>query len=245
MSRMRTTSFDRRTSSWGTSLMLAAAIGAAGCAPPRESQTVTKTVELGGAETASVNLRLGAGELDVTGGAAPLMDATFRFNVPEWEPVVEYQPGTNGSLTVRQPGSRPSLGKTENIWNVRLNDDVPLDLIAGMGAAAATLTLGSLNLRSLYVEQGVGELTLDLRGTPRQGYHAQVKGGVGSTHILVPDSVGIVLTVDSGIGSVNVNGLVKGDGVWRNPGHEDDPVALTLDVKSGVGEVEISAEPAP
>jgi N-terminal domain of toast_rack, DUF2154 len=230
----------------GTILALAAALAAAGCmSAPRESRTVTKTIDLGGAETASVGLHMGAGELKVSGGATSLMDGTFTFNVPEWEPVVDYQAGTNGTLSVRQPSGGSSFGRTNNDWDVRLNDAVPIDLVADMGASEATLTLGSLNLRSLSVEQGVGELTLDLRGAPRQSYRAQVKGGVGSSRIRVPGSVGVVLTVDTGIGSVNVDGLVKRDGVWRNPGHEDDPVVVTLDVKSGVGEVRISAEPAP
>lgn len=215
------------------------------CAAPRESQTITRTVELAGAESAAVNLRMGAGELNVSGGASDLMDATFRFNVPSWEPVVEHDAGPRATLDVRQPSGSPSFGRTENRWDVRLNDAVPIDLTAGMGAAQAELTLGGLSLRSLHVEQGVGELRLDLRGTPRQSYDVQVKGGVGSARIRVPDSVAVVVTVASGIGSVDVDGLVKRGDTWYNPDHEDDPIAIHLEVQSGVGQVDISAEPAP
>jgi hypothetical protein len=225
-------------------LAIAAAL-AAGCAPG-ETQTVTRTVELDGAQAAAVRLNMGAGELRVSGGASPLVDATFRFNVPAWEPVVESTGGANPEVTVRQPsGTGPRFGSTENSWDLRLNDGVPIDLTANMGAAEANLAIGSLDLRSLYVEQGVGELTLDLRGTPRQSYAAQVKGGVGTARISVPDSVGVTVSVTSGIGSVNVTGLEKRGDTWVNAGHETDPVTVTLEVKSGVGEVEISAEPAP
>ncbi len=222
---------------------LCLAVCAIACGPPRELQTITRSVELDQAESVAMNLEMGAGEMIVGGGADQLLEADFRFNVPSWEPVLDYRrDGERGVLDLRQPSASPSFGRTENRWTLRLNNAVPIDLTARMGASQATMTLGQLNLRSLQVHQGVGELILDLRGTPTHSYTVQVNGGVGSAHIRVPTSVGIVATAAAGIGSIDIAGLEKHGDEWDNPWHEDDSVTIYLEVNGGIGEIRISAE---
>ena len=69
-------------------------------------QTTSEYVEVGGAESVEVAIEMGAGELDVTGGAAELLDAEFTFNVPRWEPEVDYSVRNgNGRLTIQQPNT--------------------------------------------------------------------------------------------------------------------------------------------
>src|SRR4030095_8468605 len=180
---------------------------------------------------------------NVTGGAGKLMDASFRFNVPEWEPVVDYQKdGGRGRLRVQQPSSKSSFGRTENTWQLKFSDRVPIEFTTHLGAGEATMTLGTLNLRRLELQLGAGELKLDLRGAPKPSYDARVNGGVGAAHIRVPRSVAIVATATGGLGSVNVKGLTKRGDSWYNPDHETDPITIRLDVKGGVGEINISSE---
>jgi hypothetical protein len=223
-------------------MLVSPACGRAGQAG--ETRTLTKAVELDNAESVDVALKMGAGELNVSGGAAKLVDATFRFNVPSWEPILDYQGGgTRARLRIEQPETSMSLGHTENHWDLRLNDTVPIDLTANLGAGEAVMTLGTLNLRNLEIHLGAGQLNLDLRGTPRHSYDVRVHGGVGSAKIHVPRSVGVVATASGGIGSIDVQGLEKRGNEWYNREHEQDPIKLTLDVKGGVGEIVINAEP--
>jgi hypothetical protein len=224
-------------------LSTACVLGAAACVQTRPAQTITRSVELDQARAVDVEVRLGAGELTVGGGSPKLLDATFRTNLAS-EPVVDYQPGEDrATLRIQQPSGGASFGRTENNWDLRFNDEVPIDLTARVGAAEATLDLGTLNLERLDVEMGAGELNLDLRGTPRQSYAVRVSGGVGAAHIRVPSSVGIEATGAAGIGSIDMQGLTKRGDTWYNPGHEDDPVKIRFDVKGGVGEISVSAEP--
>ena len=228
---------------WGVTFWLAAALLSGACDETRESRTITRSVELDNAESVDVELTVRAGELKITGGSTRLLDAGFRFNVPSWEPVVNYRnAGGRGSLTIDQPDASVSFGHTENHWDLAFNDTVPIALTAHMGAGQATMTLGTLNLSSLELQQGAGEMSVDLRGTPKRSYDVRVNGGVGQTHIRLPRSVAIVATAMGGIGSVDVRGLDKRDGTWVNREHENDPVAIHLDVKTGVGETIISAE---
>ena len=230
--------------SFGAAVGCLAALAAAACEiETRDVKTVTRSVELDAAASVAVDLEMGAGELHVAGGSAKLMDASFRFNHPSWEPVVDYQSADgHARLRVKQPDSSMSFGRTENSWDLRFNDALPIDLTTHLGAGQATIAAGTLNLRSLEIHHGAGELDLDLRGAPRQSYDVRVNGGVGSARIRVPRSVAIVATATGGIGDINVSGLAQRGDSWYNPDHANDPVVIRLDVKGGVGEVRISAE---
>jgi hypothetical protein len=225
-------------------VVLAAGLSASACdVQTRETRTVTRSVELDKPDSVDVELEMGAGELRVDGGSAKLLDASFRFNVPAWEPIVDYQRGDgHARLKIQQPGHSISMGRTENTWDLRLNDTVPIALTAHLGAGEARLRMGSMNLSRIEINEGAGELDLDLLGAPKRSYDVYVNGGVGSATIRVPRSVAIEATAAGGIGDVKVRGLEKRGNSWYNPEHANDAVTIRLDVKGGVGEITITAE---
>ncbi len=54
------------------------------------------------------------------------------------------------------------------------------------GAGESRLDLEELSLRRVNVEMGVGELRMDLRGTPKNDYSVSIHGGVGEATIYLP-----------------------------------------------------------
>ena len=220
-------------------LLWMAACGAAG-----PSKTVTGNIPLDESKAVSVELNMAAGELRVSGGATGLVDSSFTFNVPEWEPKIEYtHNGDRGVFRVRQGSGSTSFRNSKNEWDLKLNDRIPVSLNASVGAGQGTMTLGSLMLEHVQVDAGAGEFTLDLRGTPTRSYDVRVNASVGQTNIHLPKAAAIVATASAAVGGVNVSGLQKqGDNTWINPGHEQDPVTIHVEVKGGVGQIEISAE---
>ena len=201
----------------------------------------TKTLELDKSELTRVELKINAGELRVAGGSAKLMEAEFDYNVPGWKPQVDYHStGVRSDIEVSNaPGAVPH-GK--NNWNLRFNDSVSMDLVVKMGAGEAHLNLGSMNLRSVAFDLGAGEVDADFRGHPKRSYDVRINGGVGQATIHLPKSIGISATAVGGIGEVNVSGLEKRNDRWINPGHENDPVNIRLDVKGGIGQIDVVAE---
>lgn len=220
---------------------IAVLAGCSGRARVEQLEHETKVLELDKSELTRVELKMGAGELRVSGGSPKLMEADFDYNVPGWKPQVEYHStGVRSDIEISHtPGTVPN-GKSD--WNIRLNDSALMDLIAHMGAGEAHLNIGSLNLRSVDVNLGVGEAEVDLRGNPRRSYDVQIHGGVGQATVYVPSSVGISATASGGIGEINVRGLENRNGRWINPGHENAPVTIRLDVKGGVGQIDLVAE---
>src|SRR5215212_11210103 len=139
-------------------MMFATAIvaGACGTQPGGTHQQVgkmqreSKSVDLKNAQSARAQLKMGAGELYLTGGADQLMEGEFSYNVADWKPKVNYDvSGDTGELMVKQGSAEGAglSGDARNEWNIRLNDEVPTDLVVQMGAGESNLDLDSLTLR--------------------------------------------------------------------------------------------------
>ncbi len=203
-----------------------------------ETRHETAVIDLDPLDSGHVDLRMDAGELRVTSGTPKLVDARFAFNVEAWRPNVTYHPeGGRGDLTISQGRSLGhAIGRTENTWDVALNDQVPLDVEAHLGAGQATLELGPLNLRHVEVHLGAGEVTLNLRGTPTHDYDVEVHGGVGQATIQLPKDVAILARASGALGSISASGLEKRDGVWINPDRLDAPVTVRVSATGAVGE---------
>lgn len=204
-----------------------------------ETRNETVTFDVGDAKSARVELRMGSGELNVAPGAQKLAEATFRYNVAEWKPLVEHRGGATAELKISQPGSTGSFGNTVNDWDVKLHGELPIEVSANLGAGEANLNLGRMNLSRVDVNIGAGQVEMDLRGEPKRSYDVQIRGGVGETVVHLPKDAGIAATATKGIGAINVEGLEQREGVWVNPERVGAPVTIRLDVKGGVGEIRL------
>jgi hypothetical protein len=228
--------------------LLAGALCLGGCAfdvtPAGPEEHETRVVERDNAELVRVTLKMGAGDLNVRGGAPKLMQGDFTYNVPSWKPEVRYNnTGVRGDLTIEQGGkSHTHSGNLKYQWDVALNDEVPLDLNVDFGAGKAHLDLGSLSLRTVKVDMGVGEMRMDLRGNPKRDYTVRVDGGVGQATLLLPANVGISAEAVGGIGGIKTQGLRSEAGHWVNDAFDHAKVKITVSVHGGVGSINLIAE---
>ena len=205
-------------------------------------QTETRTVERDKSELVRAEERMGAGELNVRGGAQKMLEAEFRYDVPQWKPEIRYNAtGFRGILTIEQPSGRKVSGKAICGWKLRFNDDTPLDMIVHIGVGQAELDLGSLSLRSVEVNIGVGEVKMDLRGTPKHDYDVTIQGGVGEATIQLPRGVGVVADAHGGIGEINAHGMRKRGSRYVNDLYDNAKVVVHLDVKGGIGSINLYA----
>src|SRR5258708_19473340 len=191
----------------------------------------SRSVNLDQAELTRVALKMSAGTMKVKGGSSKLMDADFTYNVAAWKPEVRYNnTGARGDLTIEQPASGGHFGEITYIWELRFNDQVPLDFTANLGAGEAHLNLGSLSLRSLEIEMGAGELDLDLRGQPKRSYDVRIRGGVGEATVHLPAGAGIEADVQGGIGDISAQGLRKQEGRYVTDAFPPAPLHIPLTI---------------
>jgi len=205
-------------------------------------QTESQSVDLGGAETVRVEINMGAGELDVAGGADKLLEADFTYNVAELEPEVKYSGGT---LIVQHPDLETRVTSLWDLddyryeWDLSLNDDVPMDLSITLGAGKIDLQLAGLSLTGLDVNVGAAEATIDLTGDWVRDLDVTVKAGVGRATLRLPRSVGVHVTVETGIGDVDAPGLKRDGDVYTNDAYGESAVTLSIDIKAGVGKINL------
>jgi len=224
----------------------AIALCLAGCVidtrPTGPLQYDTYHLDRDGSSMVKVNLNMGAGKLQVGSGTEKLLQAYFTYNVPSWKPRVKYDPGT---LTIDQ-------GKTGHVnfnpgpmkyeWDLRFGRETPLDFGVNFGAGEAQLDLGSLNLRAVNVQIGVGRLTLDLRGRPQHDYSVHIQGGIGEAVVHLPASAGVYASANGGIGEIKTRGLRKEGDHWENEAYGTSKVKIRVDVQGGIGSITLAGD---
>jgi N-terminal domain of toast_rack, DUF2154 len=225
-------------------LMIAAAIFVSSCGPQTVGQLrrESQAVDLENAQSARAELRMGAGELNLTGDADALMEADFTYNVADWKPEVNYDiSGDTGELIVKQ-GSGEGVrlgGDARNEWDLRFNDDVPLDLNVQLGAGESDLDLDSLTLTALDLSMGAGETAVDLTGDYERDLAANIEGGVGEATVRLPGEVGVRVDAEGGLGEINTEALQRRGEAYVNDAYGDSDVTLDVDIRGGVGQINL------
>jgi hypothetical protein len=217
--------------------------------------TEDKAVETQGAQSARVELRMGAGKVTVRGGASDLMNATFSYNVPAWKPIVDY-------VVTNNKGSLLSA-KYRYDWDIRLNSSTPIDLEVKTGAGTTNLDLSDMMVRTLTVDAGassavikgsptamtsmdvktgVGSVNIDLTGDWKNSATVHVDGGVGSIKLVVPSNVGVTVEAKRGVGSISIPGFTQDGNTYRNAAYGSSAITLSINLNVGVGSVTITQE---
>lgn len=205
---------------------------------PLQEESVS--IPLGGNDRANVELKMGAGEIQLNGGAQQLLEGNLEYNVPDWKPEVHSSSiGDQTSITISQPSSIGGFGNVRYLWNLKLNDKALLDLKVDCGAGKADLNLGDLTLRTLTVNMGAGQVDVDLRGTPTRDYDVSIAGGVGKAIVHLPTGVGIHAVAHGGLGNITVTGLEKHGNYYENSLYDNAKVNVRLKVEGGIGEIQL------
>ncbi len=205
--------------------------------------TSTKEVEAGKIEALQAEIRIGVGDLRIGGGAAKLLEASFRYPEKLGAPEVRYDAaGFRGRLTVESRESKHSMRNGKHEWNLKLGPTVPTDLKLNLGVGESHVDLTRIPLHSLEIHIGVGELDLNLAGKYEKGVDVTVRGGVGEATIRLPRDFGVIADAKGGIGSIDVKGLEQRNGRYVNDAYQEGKPALKLDVRGGVGSINLIVE---
>ncbi len=202
-------------------------------------QNESQSVELGDAGAARVEINMGAGNLEVTGGAAKLMEANFTYNVARLKPEVGY---TRGALVISQPDIEGlpvlrDLGDFRNEWNLRLQQNVPMDLSVEIGGGSSDLRLAGLSLTRLVVKVDAGTSTLDLNGDWRHDLDITIDASAADMTVLLPGDVGVRLVVDPGAALIEAPGLQREGNVYTHAAYGRSGATLHVDLTAGIGRI--------
>src|SRR5215203_2094931 len=206
-------------------------------------QSESRSIQPQNAQSVGADLKMGAGELNITGGADQLMEGDFSYNVSEWKPKVSYDvSGDEGELIVKQGGANEGArlgGDARNEWDISFNDEVPTDLVVQMGAGESDLDLDSLALKGVDLQMGAGKTKVDLTGDYAQSFDASIEGGVGKATVLLPSEVGVKAKAEGGLGKIDAEGLKRVGDSYVNDAYGESDVNLNVDVQGGIGAINL------
>lgn len=150
-------------------LLIALALPSLACSitvnlPDRVKTGTTQTFEISedapaGGETTKIHLEMGAGELEVGGGATQLIAGSVRYNVADWQPTVSRE---DGQIDIIQGSDGPiNLPGNDviNEWNLSLGNS-PIDLEVEAGAYQGTLDLSGVPIVNLSISDGASKGTV-------------------------------------------------------------------------------------
>lgn len=131
-------------------------------------------------------------------------------------------------------------GGADDGWNydLSLSPAMPLELATNTGAGLSQLDLSGLIITSLDVSYGVGGLTVVL---PEEAqFSGEIDGAIGQIVLLVPRSLGVRLTVDTGLAHLSLPDDFNSEaGVHTSPDYNRAEQRVDLEVRQAIGNVRV------
>ena len=199
--------------------------------------------ELEGAETLIGTIRMGVGELKLSGSAEGSNTITSRFEYApvSWKPEVKFETdGTKAQYWVDQPESEPMrLGdNVRNDWTMRFPTGVATELSLKLGVGESAIDLRDVDVRELEVLTGVGSAKIDLSGERANDVNATIECGVGEMLIRVPRDMGVrIIGAEDGLGDFETPGFTEDGRDLVNAAYAKTGPKLEINLSRGVGEV--------
>lgn len=150
-------------------------------------------------ESLALEVKSGAGSIDIDGTSnQDLVAGSFNSDVAKLSQTVEVD-GNKQSVKLalnRLPGWAKSGAK--NPLSLKINKQMPLEMIIDAGASNIDADFSEMSLRSLTIDSGASSIDAKL-GSKLKESRVLIDTGVSSVKLSVPKDAGVRLKVDSGL----------------------------------------------
>jgi hypothetical protein len=243
-----------RRSAWGSLLavvlMLAVLGGAlwlsAADLGGRDTSTETIRQVLGDATHAEVTIARGAGAVHLEAlplsASASLLEGVIPQNRHETIVREFAMRGDTATLALRTQGQswEPFVGQSggAQLWDLKLNRQIPLDLQVSLGAGRADVDMTSLTVRQAEVSLGVGQVKVVLPDAGR--LRVKISGAVGETTVVIPEGLEARIDIDAALVSRHLpSSYRRHDNVYISPGYERADRRVDLEVSQAIGSIAV------
>lgn len=214
----------------------------------RESISISR----GDATRVAVQIGMTGGALNLSGGAAHLLDGYVESNSEWLYPIIQYEENNQLGLLKLAHRDLSATGRVMDAsahtaaWDLQLNSSLPISTLdVNVGADVSTIDLRDLRVRAARIDMIGGELTVDLAQAWSEDVNVQVTGITGDLTIRLPKSTGVNVFLEPGLGQVDMQGLVAPAGEADrlvSAAYGKTPTTLTLTVNMALGSVDLIVE---
>jgi hypothetical protein len=213
---------------------------------PKPAEAEDVTIPLQGASRAEIRIRHGAGRLVVQGGAGPntLASGSFSGGLRHAEQrrgdTLELEMGVPEDIWMNFGGPWIFGPWTPILWDVRLNDGIPMTIDLETGAGESRIDLSALKAAEIRLKTGASstEMTLPARAGKSR---VKVTSGAASVVLRVPDGVAARIAVESGLAGISIdsNRFPRSGSGYESADYGRAENAVDIHIETGVGAVEI------
>jgi hypothetical protein len=199
------------------------------------------SIDLQGANQASLKLSHGAGRLVLGAGASPgqLLTGTFAGGVKQ-------RARLSGDRLEAKIEAHPTLfppffGGWQGLeWKIDLNPDIPLALRLETGASQSELDLRELKVTDLRVNTGASKTDLTLPANAGKT-DVRVEIGAASVDMVVPQGVAARIRAEQGLSAIEVDPsrFPYSNGIYESPDFSSAQNKVDILVQAGVGRVTV------
>ncbi len=205
-------------------------------------ETETASIDLQGAEEASVKINHGAGELRIHGGAGinEIARGTFVGGLDQ------KTSRTGNRLNVRMRPAKdfmdfPFFGPRAQLdWDVALNGGIPTSLYLAVGANKSMIDLQDVTITDLKLETGASETILKLPSRGR--FHADLDLGAASLTLVIPESLSARIRASLGAADLKIDQsrFPRNGAYYQSPDFDTAADTADITVDAGAASIKIS-----
>lgn len=205
-------------------------------------------VEAGGAGSARLDLTVALGELNLDAGTSgtALLEGALHSSSKEGALIssVRDLAGTRRislSSALERRWWVPFGRSPGEMWELRLQKEIPTEIRIDGGAARLTLDLRELNVKLLDVHSGAAHIQVTLPESAGE-IRATFDIGAASLEIEIPDGVAARIRTSTGVSAIDVDEQRfprVGDGEYCSPDYDRAQNRADINVKAGASRVQI------
>lgn len=193
---------------------------------------------------ATLKLGGGAAEFDLEESKNRLFEATTLLSFKNGFTLEEENKSDGKAIDFTMKGKN----KNFNFGHSKMNNDVMLKLNTtpiwtidmGIGAGEVDFDFTNYKVKKLNLETGAASIDIRL-GDKQDDVDVDIKSGVASVKIAVPESVGCEIRMDGALNSKDFDNFEKiRSGVWQTKGYDNASKKIKLDVESGLSSLKVS-----
>ena len=189
----------------------------------------------------SIVIKSGVGKVNITGGSEEFADGNLRSNISNLK--IDNDTSSEKqklSLKVESRNRIESLSKIENDLTVKLSSELPTDISLNLGVADTRLDLREVLVNDLDIEIGVASLDL-IMGDRAEIARVNLRSGVSSVKISLPDNVGSRIIIKEGLSSKQLKDLEKiDDKTYQTVNYDEAEKKIEIDLDIGLSRLEIN-----
>lgn len=207
------------------------------------AQVKNTSIDVGieqGVTRGKIDLQAGVGKVSVSGNAqqGKMIQGNLMSNVMGVETSSSVINNVQSVFIIPTDDVKVLKGNFQNIFSLKLANDIPLDFTFQGGAAELDIDLTSVSVENVNIDTGASDLNLKLGN--KVSSDVEINAGASSINITLPNDIGVMLTVDSGLSSKTLKGLVmESDKVYKTPNYDSMEKKININVSMGMASLNI------